>query len=79
MTKYKIRLKQKEGRWVDVLPAWTTFAIQNKDKMGGPFDAVYWNPPDRYAWFVLDIPFASFNEYLKATSASMSSQNTDDL
>lgn len=53
MSKFKIRLKHQHGRWVDVLPAWTTYAIQNTNRMDGLFDAVFWNPPVRYTWSCL--------------------------
>lgn len=51
-SRLKIRLQHKGGWWIDVLPAYTTYAIQKTDKFDGTFDAIYWNPPinEKYIW-----------------------------
>lgn len=51
MSKFKIRLKHKGGWWIDALPAWTKFAIQNPGRLDGAFDAVHWSPPEPYQWY----------------------------
>lgn len=44
-SRLKIRLQNQDGWVADRLPAWTPYAIQQKD--GVLYDAVHWSPSDK--------------------------------
>ncbi|CAG9332654.1 unnamed protein product [Blepharisma stoltei] len=46
--KLKAGLKLKDGKWVDRIPAWATYCVQDEASKG--FDAVFWDPDEPYKW-----------------------------
>lgn len=53
-SKVKIRLRHSDGWSVDVLPAWTKYAVANSSTRGVLYDAVHWDPPpcEQYSMWV---------------------------
>jgi len=47
-SKVKISLELPSGSREDRIPAWSKFVVQEKEKP--VFDAVYWEPPQKYQW-----------------------------
>lgn len=50
-SKIKLALKLSNGQWVDRLPAWSTYVVQDLSK-SPIYEAVFWNPPEseKYQW-----------------------------
>ncbi|AOW02445.1 1,4-alpha-glucan-branching enzyme [Yarrowia lipolytica] len=50
-SKVKLALKTSNGQWVDRLPAWSTYVVQDLSK-SPIYEAVFWNPPEseKYQW-----------------------------
>ncbi|KAK4489907.1 hypothetical protein RD792_000555 [Penstemon davidsonii] len=44
-SKVKFRFKHSNGVWVDRIPAWIKYAIQDPTRFAAPYDGVYWDPP----------------------------------
>jgi 1,4-alpha-glucan branching enzyme len=55
-SKVKIRLKHWDGWTIDLVPAWTKFAVM-PGGMGSTFDGVHWDPPasERHQWCDTDL------------------------
>lgn len=53
-SRVKIRVQHWDGWTIDLVPAWTTYAVM-PEGMESTFDAVHWDPPEgeRHVWYVL--------------------------
>ncbi|GBG68759.1 hypothetical protein CBR_g3299 [Chara braunii] len=49
-SRVKIRLQKADGSWVDRISAWIKYALQERGKLEGTYDGIYWDPPknERY-------------------------------
>lgn len=52
-TRVKIRVQHWDGWTIDLVPAWTSYAVM-PEGMDSTFDGVHWDPPagERHVWYV---------------------------